>query len=190
MGNSQSVESAESAAAAAKLRLDECVTNYLEYLELTSSQIDVDIEDLSMEIATVTTQFKVSDILKALPADKALLLQEDVEKYANLHKFSIRRLFGVLEEGYDTFEDMCYAITLPEDDDDEDMIDWDDYEPSEGDEEEDEEEEDEEEEEEEEDEEEEQSLPSEDDEDDDDYNTAAAEEELAAELNSDDEDED
>ena len=200
MGNSQSVEAAESAAAEAKVRLDECVTNYLEYLEVTSTQIDTEIEDLSMEIATVTTQFKVSNMLKALPADKALLLQEDVEKYANLHKFSIRRLFGVLEEGYDTFEDMCYAITLPDDDDDEDMIHWDDYEPSEGDEEDEDEdengdeqecdEEDEDEDENGDEQEEEQSLPSEDDEDDDDYNTAAAEEELAAELNSDDEEED
>ena len=184
MGNTtSSTLAAESVAATAKQKLDATVSDYLEFLELTSAQIDVDIEDLGHEIATVTTSFRVSDELKAVSAEKQHQLQEDVEKHANLHKFAVRRCFGVLEEAYETFEDMCYAITLPDDDDDEDLINFDDYEPSDEDEDEDEEEEEDEAEEE-------ASLPSEDDEEDDDYNTAAAEEELAAEMDSEEEEDD
>jgi len=171
MGNSQSLQVAETKAAQTKVAIDSAVDSYCEFLELTSSQIDLDIEDLGSEIAILTTQFRTCDEFKALPADKALVLQEDVEKYANLHKFSVRRAFAILEEAYDTFEDMCYAITAP---DGEDEINFDDYESSEGEDDEEDDGEDTEE----------QQLDSEDDSEDADYNTQAAEEELAAELDS------
>ena len=134
MGAAQSVlRAAETAAAEAKVKLDTTVDEYLEFLELTSSQIDTEIEDLGHEIATVTTQFRVSEELKAVPAAAALVLQEDVEKYANLHKFAARRMFVVLDEAYDAFEDMCWALTSghEEEDSDEDEINFDDYEESE-----------------------------------------------------------
>jgi hypothetical protein len=160
----------------AKAAIDDVVSNYLEFLESTSALIDEDIEDLGGEIAMITTQFRVSDELKAVSVAEAAGLQEDVEKYANQHKFAARRVFGILSSAYDSFEDLSYAITQPDDDDEDLHDDYDDEDDDEEDEEDDDEEEGE--------------LPDEDDEDDDDYNTQTAEDELAAELDDEDDEDD
>lgn len=118
MGASGSLALAEKEVAGTKLRVDEVVSDYLEFLESTSALIDENIEDLDHEIAVVITQLKVNDALKPLPAADQARLLEDVEKHANLHKHSVRRVFAVLSGGYDTFEDMSYAITQPDEDDD------------------------------------------------------------------------
>lgn len=107
---------AEAEAATCKSRVDEVVSDYLEFLETTSALIDENIEDLDHEIAVVVTQLRVSDAVKALPAAEQSRLLENVEKHANLHKHSVRRVFSVLSDGYDTFEDMSYAITQPDED--------------------------------------------------------------------------
>lgn len=127
MGNNPSqLAIGEASATQAKKGIDVLVSDYVEFLESTSALIDENIEDLGNEIAMATAQFRVSDEFKALSAEQQRILQEDVEKHANLHKHAVRRVFAILSDAYDTFEDMSYAITQPEDA--EDLEDNDDYE--------------------------------------------------------------
>ena len=83
--------------------------NYVAFAELSSANVDVDLEDLRAELANVMEEFLPQVV--SLPHKESAALVEGVERYANGHKHAIARMFETMMEAQEEFEMLAVGIT-------------------------------------------------------------------------------
>jgi hypothetical protein len=83
--------------------------NYVAFAELSSANVDVDLEDLRAELANVMEEFLPQVV--SLPHKESAALIEGVERYANGHKHAIARMFETMMEAQEEFEMLAVGIT-------------------------------------------------------------------------------
>lgn len=114
MGNSQSQATINSVNELVhKTKFDVVVKclEYVDFMELTSAQIDSSIEDLQEELAKITEAFSRNSLIDQSPAEFYREIVGDLEKFVNGNKFSVRRLFAVLEEACAEFQTIANNIS-------------------------------------------------------------------------------
>lgn len=80
-------------------------------MENTSATIDLDIEGLNKELAKIVNTFREEKLMNAAPADVYRDVVEDVEKFCNGNKYSIRKLYETLNQACTVSEALSNHIS-------------------------------------------------------------------------------
>ena len=96
--------------------------SYLDFCELTTAELDLDITDLDQELTEIIEMF-LPDVVPLHPSVSQSMIS-DVQKYSNFHKLAIRLMFEYLSDAQDEFAVMAHLITGDDVDEDIDEIDF------------------------------------------------------------------
>lgn len=113
MGNNQSVNAVALNNLTNKVKFDIVVKclEHLDFMENTSATIDMDIIGLNKELAKIVNDFREDKLMNDAPADVYRDIVEDVEKFCNGNKYSIRKLFETLNQACTVFEALSSHIS-------------------------------------------------------------------------------
>ena len=98
MGNSLSSSSAYDAAEETKDEINRRCDSYVAFAELTESLVDIELDDLREEIASVIEAFLPNVV--SLSSKESSSLIENVERYANNQKYAISAMKKVYLSQY------------------------------------------------------------------------------------------
>ena len=128
MGNSTSSELAEEEAKKVKEAIARKCDCYVISIEHTNSVVDVKLNGLRKEISDLVDPLREMPCVQELGLLGMSAILEDVENFANEHKFLIKRMLDIMFQTQNEFEEMCQRHmneTSTEEAQDDEMLDED-----------------------------------------------------------------